>query len=102
MSDAETEMLALLAELVQATKKMAAAFSEMSDRLDRSAQVSVHVNGQVPTPPIAWPTSISPAIGAKPRCGKCNMEMSDVMGYVCPNGGNCPTGLGGFTCTTTA
>lgn len=52
-------------------------------------------------PPPSYPVwPIMPAIGAKPRCPKCNMELSTVMGYVCPQGGNCPTGLGGFTCMT--
>lgn len=51
----------------------------------------------LPSHPV-WP--IMPAIGANPRCPKCNIELSSVMGYVCSQGGNCPTGLGGFTCTT--
>ncbi len=41
-----------------------------------------------PTIPIVPPTS---------RCGKCGLELSQVMGYVCSQP-NCPTGLGGPTC----
>ncbi len=70
MSEAEKEMLALLGELVRATKEMYRLVAEMSARLERNTQVRVHVNGEVPTPPITWPSPISPVIGAKPRCGK--------------------------------
>lgn len=36
---------------------------------------------------------------AKPRinCGKCGIELTDVMGYCCPRN-DCPCGLGGFSC----
>ncbi|MDP9651994.1 hypothetical protein [Paraburkholderia caledonica] len=92
MSESEKEMLALLADLVRATKEMHALVSEMSARLDRNAQVQVHVNGKVPTPPIPN----SPSFGMDlAKCGKCGLKMEGVMGYVCPNGGSCPTGLGG-------
>ncbi len=30
-------------------------------------------------------------------CGKCGLELRQVMGYVCSKPG-CPTGLGGATC----
>jgi hypothetical protein len=94
MSEAENEMLRLLAELVQATKQMATLVSEMSARLERNARINVHVNGEVPTPPFTWPY---PATQSIPNaCAKCGLKMEGVMGYVCPNGGNCPTGLGGF------
>lgn len=52
-------------------------------------------NGEVPTPMIPWNPSQS--YGPN-QCGKCGLKMEGVMGYVCPKGGNCPTGLGGFSC----
>lgn len=93
MSEAETQMLALMGELVRETRRMAELVTEMSARLEHNAQVRVHVNGEIPTPPITWPY---PATQSIPNaCSKCGLKMEGVMGYVCPNGGDCPTGLGG-------
>ena len=44
----------------------------------------------VPTP--MW--SVYPAPTAN-VCARCGMKLE---GVVCPNGGNCPTGLGGSVC----
>lgn len=96
MSQAEREMIALLGDLVRATKEMARLITEMSVRLDRNAPVSVHVNGQVPTPPIQWPYPTTQSVPN--ACSKCGLKMEGVMGYVCPNGVNCPVGLGGSYC----
>jgi hypothetical protein len=61
----------------------------------------IHRNGEVPTPPIPWgPIPNSPSFGFEPaKCAKCGLKMEGVMMYVCPQGGNCPTGLGGFSCS---
>ena len=32
------------------------------------------------------------------KCGQCGIELHQVMGYYCPQP-NCPTGLGGPSCT---
>jgi hypothetical protein len=52
-------------------------------------------NGEVPTPPIPWPNI--PNLGEQ-RCPTCGITLSPVMGYVCGKA-DCPTGLGGFSCT---
>jgi hypothetical protein len=98
MTEAETEMLTLLRDLVRATKHMADLVTEMSARLERNAQVLVHVNGEVPTQPIVWPT---PLDRPKLNCGKCGIALGDVMSYCCPQA-DCPCGLGGFSCTAAA
>lgn len=64
----------------------------------------VHRNGEVPTPampygPGGWPTRPVYPAQAPNTCGKCGLKMEGAMGYVCPQGGSCPTGLGGFSCT---
>lgn len=54
-------------------------------------------NGFVPTPPFTWP--LVPSVSTNPNtCGKCGLKLEPVMGYVCPQGSNCPCGLGGFSC----
>lgn len=62
--------------------------------------------GPIPSSPKIYPQypfiPVVPSVGAKPRCVKCNIEFSDVMGYVCSYGGNCPTGLGGVSCASTS
>jgi len=47
----------------------------------------------VPTP--MWPVYPAPTANT---CARCGLKLEGVMGYVCPNGGNCPTGLGGAVC----
>ncbi|TCG09347.1 hypothetical protein BZM27_05975 [Paraburkholderia steynii] len=61
---------------------------------------------RTPTLP-GWPMDpkpfepVFPLPGAMPTCGKCGITLSPVMGYCCSRT-DCPCGLGGVTCTTTA
>jgi hypothetical protein len=60
MTDAEKEILGLLKDLVRETKRMAGLVAEMSVHAERTVnRFNVHVNGEVPTPPIAWPHAIA-------------------------------------------
>ena len=53
----------------------------------------------------SWPTTPPGTFYAKPKCSKCGMELSNVMGYVCADT-YCPTfmnvacGVGGTITTT--
>jgi hypothetical protein len=44
---------------------------------------------------------VMPTVSANPRCGKCNIELTPIMGYCCPHA-DCPCGLGGFSCNSAA
>ena len=46
-----------------------------------------------------WTPTWTPFIANKSFCQKCGLEISGVMGYVCPSL-DCPTGLGGRSWTT--
>lgn len=39
-------------------------------------------------------------VNPDPRCSQCGLQLSPVMGYVCPQV-NCPSGLGGPSCSQT-
>jgi hypothetical protein len=62
--------------------------------LERQGATSKAIGPKPQTPWFPEPRTM----GEKPRCGKCGIELHGVMGYVCPSGGDCPTGLGGFSC----
>jgi hypothetical protein len=41
---------------------------------------------------------VLPQFGYAGQCVTCGMQLSSVMAYVCPRGGDCPCGLGGASC----
>lgn len=71
--------------------------AELERRVER-LEKGVHRNGEVPTPPIPWGNPYVTPFEPN-KCAKCGLKMESVMGYVCPQGGNCPAGLGGFSCS---
>ena len=83
-----TEIEKILEDLDNLHKRMVKWFEEQKDY-----QIVDPI-----TPPIPYDPTIpiipNPVIS---KCGKCGLELSQVMGYVCSQP-NCPTGLGGPTC----
>ncbi len=51
-----------------------------------------------PSLPVLPPT---PFTDSTAKCGKCGITLSPVMSYCCSRG-DCPCGLGGFSCTSAA
>lgn len=56
-------------------------------------------NINVPTPLNPFYPGTAREIVPDPRCSECGLQLSPVMGYVCSRV-NCPTGLGGPSCST--
>ena len=48
-------------------------------------------------PPPIFPQKLWPGNFSSNKCSKCDLELNQVLGYVCPDI-DCPTGLGGTRC----
>ncbi|MGF6837050.1 hypothetical protein QF001_000917 [Paraburkholderia youngii] len=58
--------------------------------------------GPIPAQPSIAPQypfiPVQPITRSQIKCGKCGINLTDVMSYCCPHA-DCPCGLGGFSCT---
>lgn len=80
---------------------------DLSQRVSRLESGVVHNYGPIeakpattpmPIGPSFWPTPRVEPVQLRARCAKCLIELAPVMAYCCPQS-DCPTGLGGVSCT---
>ena len=74
--------------------------SEYTDRSEPTASSPEEVSERLGVPLVGGDqgrTSIQENLPNKPTgvCAKCGLTLYTVMHYVCPNGAECPAGLGG-------